>query len=222
MTLALAAVIFDLDGTLIASLEDIADAVNTALAAHALPTHPLEPYKRFVGDGMEMLARRASPRNTPEAVVASVYARVKEEYGRNWANKTRPYEGVPDMLARLAERGVPMAVLSNKPHEFTGEVVRHFFPDAPFAVAQGNPGGGKAKPDPALALSIAGKFSLAPSRIGFMGDSSTDMDTAVNAGMPPIGALWGFRPESELREHGARVLLAHPSELFEKTAPAAP
>lgn len=210
--------IFDLDGTLIASLEDLADAVNTALAEHSLPTHPLEPFNYFVGDGMDNLVLRACPKGCPADVVASVLARGKEEYGRNWAVKTRLYDGIRPMLLRLSAMKIPMAVLTNKPHEFTRKVVEHFLPDIAFAVAQGNRGDGKAKPDPTLALEIAARMGLEPGTIGFMGDSRTDMDTAVNATMAPIGVLWGFRPERELLEHGAHVILAHPEELFAKVA----
>lgn len=208
--------IFDLDGTLIASLEDLADAVNTALAAHALPRHPLEPFKYFVGDGMNNLVLRACPEGCPEDVVASVFARAKREYGENWAVTTRLYDGVLPMLERLANAGVPLAVLTNKPHEFTREVVEHFLPGISFTVVRGNTGDGKAKPDPAPAREIAARMGLAPERIGLMGDSRTDMDTAVNANMLPIGVLWGFRPERELLEHGARVIIARPEELFDK------
>lgn len=212
----IAAVIFDLDGTLLASLEDLADAVNIALAAHSLPTHPLEPYKYFVGDGMETLVRRAAPEGTPDAVVSAVFARVRQEYAKNWACKTRPYDGIVSMLEKLTAMRVPLAVLSNKPHEFTEEVVRHFFPHTAFTAVQGSPLGGRAKPEPDMALGIATRLSLEPGKIAFMGDSRTDMDTAVNAGMLPVGVLWGFRPESELVAHGAKVLLGHPSELFAK------
>lgn len=211
---AVSAVIFDLDGTLIASLEDLADSVNTALEAYSFPTHPLDPYRYFVGDGMENLVRRALPEGTPEKSVHDVFAVVKQEYGKSWAKKTRPYDGIDVMLRELAARSVPMAVLTNKPHEFTNEVVNHFFPSAPFAIVQGSPAGGKAKPDPRLALDIARHFNLDPADIAFMGDSRTDMDTAVNAGMLPVGVLWGFRPERELLDHGARVILEKPGDFF--------
>ena len=209
-----AAVIFDLDGTLIDSLEDLADSVNTALAEHGLPIHPAEPYNYFVGDGMETLVRRAAPEGTSIDVLASVLVRAKEEYGKNWAAKTKPYQGIVSMLERLVALGVPLAVLSNKPHEFTEEVVKHFFPGTLFVVVQGSPEGGKAKPEPGMALAVAKKFGLKPERIAFMGDTRTDMDTAVNAGMLPTGVLWGFRPEQELLEHGAKVLLVKPDDLF--------
>ena len=209
------AVIFDLDGTLIDSLEDLADAVNVALAEHFFPTHPVEPFKFFVGDGMETLLRRAAPPETSDTVLSALVTRMKQEYARNWASKTRPYKGIAAMLALLAQKKIPMAVLTNKPHEFAGEVINHFFPEAPFTLVQGSPPGGKAKPDPGMALSIAERFGLAPERVAFVGDSSTDMDTAVNANMLPVGVLWGFRPEKELLDHGARVIIGAPEELAE-------
>lgn len=210
------AVIFDLDGTLINSLDDLADSANTVLAECSLPVHPVESYKYFVGDGMETLVRRAAPPETPDAALASLYARVKAEYGKNWAVKTRPYDGIIPMLERLAAMRTPVALLSNKPHEFVGVVAERFFPTTRFAVVQGCPAGGKPKPDPANAYAAAKALGLSPDRIAFVGDSRTDMDTAVNAGMLPVGVLWGFRPESELLKHGAKVLLAKPAELFDK------
>lgn len=212
------AVIFDLDGTLIDSLEDLGDSMNTALAAHGFPVHPLEPYNYFVGDGMETLVRRAAPEGTADDALAALFARVKEEYGKNWAAKTRPYDGINAMLERLVSLDVPLAVLSNKPHVFTEEVVAHFFPATPFRVVRGSPAGGRAKPEPDMALAVAGTLGLAPDRIAVMGDTRTDMDTAVNAGMLPIGVLWGFRPEKELLSHGAKVILAKPDELFYRVA----
>ncbi|GHV52423.1 phosphoglycolate phosphatase [Deltaproteobacteria bacterium] len=219
MRTGIAAIIFDLDGTLIDSLEDLADTVNHALGAHNLPKHPVEAYKYFVGDGMETLVRRAAPENTPDSLVQTLLARVKETYGQNWAKKTRPYDGIMELLRQLSAKGIALAVLSNKPHEFTGEIVEHFFPQR-FFPAQGLPAGCKAKPDPTLALDIAKKLSLEPARIAFMGDSRTDMDTAGNAGMLPVGVLWGFRLEKELRDHGAKIIAAHPSDLIKELSTA--
>lgn len=210
------AVIFDLDGTLVDSLEDLADCVNTALAASSLPEHPLAPYKYFVGMGLENLIRSAVPKGTPEPVVTAVKTRYKEEYSRHWARKSRPYDGIFPMLERLAAMGIPMAVLSNKSRIFTGDFVRRFFPEAPFVTVQGSPDGGTAKPDPAMALAIAAQLDLPPASVAVMGDTRVDMETAVNAGMLPVGVLWGFRPEGELLEHGARIILSRPEDLFAK------
>ena len=213
---SVSAVIFDLDGTLLASLEDLADSVNTVLDEFSFPTHPLEPYKYFVGDGMENLVRRAAPPDTPDTVLSAILSSVMREYGQHWARKSRPYDGIMPMLAELEARRIPMAVLSNKPHAFTVEVMDHFFADIRFTAIQGSPPGSKAKPDPALALAIAGQMRLAPEQVAFMGDTRTDMETANNAGMPPIGVLWGFRPERELLDHGAKVILARPEDFFHK------
>ena len=210
------AIIFDLDGTLVDSLEDLADCTNTALAAYSLPVHPLAPYNYFVGMGLKNLINSAVPVGTPEAVIQEVTTRYSAEYARHWARKSRPYAGIRPMLERLVAMRIPLAVLSNKAQIFTGDFVAHFFPEAPFMTVQGSPAGGVAKPDPAMALDIAARMRLLPREIAFMGDTRTDMETANNAGMLPIGVTWGFRPESELVEFGARVLLHHPDDLFAK------
>ncbi len=215
MPLYAAAVIFDLDGTLIDSLDDLADTTNAALAAKGFPTHAVDPYRYFVGDGIENMLRRAAPAGTSETVIQELVVYAKEEYGKHWARKTRIYDGVMPMLERLAARNIPLAVLSNKPHDFTQAVVRHFFPDTRFFAVQGSPLGGKAKPDPTLALQIAQNLGVSPKSVLFMGDTRTDMATAAAAGMVPVGALWGFRPESELIENGAQILLRNPLALFD-------
>lgn len=207
-------IIFDLDGTLLDSLEDLADASNAVLVAEGLATHPAGAYRFFVGDGMQNLMRRAAPSATEEEVRRLVAA-MGREYAENWAVKSRPYEGIAAMLEGVRARGLPMAVLSNKPHVFTERVVGHFFPEADFVRVQGSPENGRAKPDPSLALDIARTMALPPKRVLFVGDSSTDMDTAAAAGMIPVGVLWGFRPEDELRAHGAQTLLARPEDLFD-------
>ena len=215
MTIPAKAVIFDLDGTLLDSLADIADSANSVLAANGLPTHPYDAYRFFVGEGVENMLQQAVPEGTPKDVFLGLLRQMKERYGNNWATKTHPYEGIQSLLATLAGRGIPLAVLSNKPHEITVATVKHFCPNCPFSAVIGSPAGGKAKPDPTLALQIAAEFSLPPESIAFMGDSKTDMQTATAAGMIPVGVLWGFRPESELLAHGARVVLRAPGELLE-------
>ncbi len=215
MLLNASAVIFDLDGTLIDSLDDLADTANDALAAKGFPTHPVDPYRYFVGDGIENLLRRAAPAGTDETIITELVAHARREYGKHWARKTRAYDGIAAMLEKLAARNIALAVLSNKPHDFTLAVVSHFFPNTRFAAVLGSPPGGKAKPDPALALNIAKGIGASPQDVLFMGDTRTDMDTAVAANMVPVGVLWGFRPESELLEHGARIILRRPLDLFE-------
>lgn len=206
---------FDLDGTLLDSLEDLADAGNAALASKGYPTHPADAYRYFVGDGMETLIRRAAPQGVEEDVLRLLTQTMRDEYALGWARKTRPYPGITTMLDELRQRGVVLAVLSNKPHEFTELAVRRFFPNTPFARIQGSPKGGRAKPDPALALAMAAELGLAPEEVLFIGDSRTDMDTAVAAGMFPLGVLWGFRPASELTEHGAKALVEDPIQILD-------
>lgn len=214
MPLPCSAVIFDLDGTLLDTLDDLADTTNAALHAFGLPTHPVDPYRYFVGDGINTLVRRAAPHNTDEQILVQVRERAKQEYSTNWARKTRHYDGIMEMLTGLLERNIPLLVLTNKPHEFAVEVMQHFFSQIPFVRIQGSPPGGTAKPDPTLALAMAEELGLSPGVIMFMGDTKVDMNTATNAGMIPVGALWGFRPKSELLENGAQVLLEKPTDLF--------
>lgn len=210
------AVIFDLDGTLVDSLEDLADSVNRALVAYSLPVHPVAAYKYFLGMGVDCLMRSAMPEGSPDSLIKDVTRHYREDYARNWSNKGRPYDGVLPMLERLAASGIPMAVLSNKSQVFTTEFVGHFFPDTAFVSIVGSPEGGTAKPDPTLALVTAKALGVAPEAIALMGDTRVDMETATNAGMLAVGVLWGFRPESELVETGARVVLARPADFFEK------
>ena len=209
------AVFFDLDGTLLDSVQDLADATNSALRAFDLPEHPVHAYNYFVGDGFEMLIQRAAPEDAEPELRQRVMQQAREAYRQNWANTSTPYEGIPKMLERLQERAIPLAVLSNKPHEFTLLTMQHFFPSVRFARIQGSPPGLRAKPDPALALEMLRALGLDAHDVLFMGDTSVDMLTAVNAGMFPVGVLWGFRPEEELRQHGARLVLSKPAELFE-------
>ena len=209
------AVFFDLDGTLIDSLEDLAGAVNTVLAGAGYAEHPVDAYKYFIGDGMETLLRRAVPSDIDDSAYLGLVDVLREEYARSWAGKTRLYPGIASMLSGLEEKGIKLAILSNKPHEFALVTVEHFFPDTPFAVVQGSPRGSKAKPDPALALSMARSLGLEPAEVLFMGDSGTDMKTAVAAGMLPVGVLWGFRTAEELTAHGARALLERPEQVFD-------
>lgn len=208
------ALVFDLDGTLLDTLEDLADAVNAALREAGFAGHPVDAYRYFVGDGMETMLRRAAPAGTEDAALAALALGLRKTYATNWDAKTRPYPGVQPMLEALARAGLPFAVLSNKPQDFTELCVRRFFPGITFTAVQGSPKGGKAKPDPAMALALAQSFGVPPSEVLFVGDSSVDMDTATAAGMIAAGALWGFRTRDELVAHGARVLLEKPEDVL--------
>jgi phosphoglycolate phosphatase len=209
------ALIFDLDGTLLDSLEDIADAANAALTDAGYAPHPLDAYRHFVGNGLKTLMRRTVPENVDETAIAALHEGMARHYENNWRNKTRPYAGVPQMLEHLSGHGLPMAVLSNKAHFFAEMIIRHFFPMVPFVRVQGKTETGKAKPDPAMALTIAGDMGVRPEHIAFVGDSGVDMDTAVAAEMLPVGVLWGFRSEEELLAHGACRILRRPLEIMD-------
>ncbi|HNS10597.1 MAG TPA: HAD family hydrolase [Candidatus Ozemobacteraceae bacterium] len=208
-------IIFDLDGTLLDTLTDLADSTNRVLTRHGFATHPVDAYRYFVGDGMRMLVERAlPPEHRVAAVIAGIFAELHADYGENWAVATRPYAGVVELLAGLLQRGIVMSVLSNKPDEFTGIMVRKYFPDIPFKCVYGLSDRVAKKPDPAGALRIATETGIKPEQTLYLGDTLVDMKTAVAAGMFPIGALWGFRDEPELRAGGAELLLQHPLQLL--------
>jgi len=214
--MAYSAVLFDLDGTLLDTLADLADSGNWALGQLGCAEHPTESYKYFVGDGVENLVRRALPAGRSDAAtVARCAELVREAYGRRWAEKTRPYPGIPELLDALVARRMPMAVLSNKPDDFTRLCVGRLLPRWPFAAVVGARASLERKPDPAGALLIAERLGLAPAEILYLGDTNTDMQTAVAAGMFPVGALWGFRTAEELTASGAQRLIESPRELVE-------
>lgn len=206
------AVLFDLDGTLTDTLRDIADAMNHSLHLHGLPEWPVDAYRYLVGNGAKKLAERAV-RERQELALA-----VQKEYQAYYETHnlvtTRPYEGVPEMLDALQAHGIKLAVFSNKPDADTKNVVQHFFPDVPWIDVRGQVSGIPVKPDPAGALLTAQALGEAPQDILYLGDTSTDMCCARNAGMIPVGALWGFRTEDELRESGAIRCLSHPCEIL--------
>ncbi len=205
------AAIFDLDGTLLNTLEDLADSMNEVLADFGMPTHPVDPYRYFVGDGMINLAKRAAPVGTGDETIREMARLMDDKYGANWHKKTRPYDGIPEMIAELREKGLKMGVLSNKPDGFTQIMIKHYFAgtfDAVFGAREGVP----KKPDPAAALEIAGMLGTPPAAFLYFGDTNTDMRTGRAAGMFTAGVAWGFRPIPELEEAGAQIILRHPSE----------
>lgn len=210
--MAVKAALFDLDGTLTNTLDDIANAMNRALRLHDLPEFPVNEYRYLVGDGVKKLAERACRgRRELEESVCQTY---QEYYQAHAQVLTAPYDGVTDMLHALRRRGIRLAVFSNKPHADTCGVVSHYFPDIAFDVVRGQMEGVPVKPDPAGALAIAEAMSVAPDEFVYLGDTGTDMRCAVHAGMRPIGVLWGFRTAEELLESGAEALIEQPSQLI--------
>jgi phosphoglycolate phosphatase len=214
--------IFDLDGTLLYTLEDIAAAENRALAELNLPPRNVEEYRWIVGGGADDIARRLLPADmhTPEQIAAFVQ-RFRTHYHQNWHERTRLYDGIAELLSALRQQDFPLAVLSNKPEEFALKIVDWFFPGwqgnsrpALFTHVIGQRVGVPVKPDPALALQIARDWGLNPAAVAFLGDSDIDIYTALNAGMIPVGAEWGFRGRKELVDSGARILLNTPLDLL--------
>ena len=207
------AAVFDLDGTLTNTLNDIATAMNRALRIHGLPEFPVEAYRYLVGDGAKMLARRAVRDRLDMA--ETVRQEYQAYYQEHTLDTTQPYPGIPELLRGLTERGIQVCVLSNKPHADTCGVVRHFFPEIPFAQIRGQVEGVPVKPDPTGALMIADALGLKPEEFVYLGDTNVDMRTARKAGMHPVGVTWGFRTAEELTEAGAERLIGNPTDLLE-------
>ncbi len=206
---------FDLDGTLLNSLADIADAVNASLAAFNLPTHTLDAYRYFVGGGVRRLFASVVPDGLPQETLAALGADMKRRFLSGAANKTEPYEGISDLLLALRQMDLPLAILSNKEDALVKELVKHFFPDVEFVDVRGQGAVFPLKPDPAAALDMAAQLELSPCDIIFIGDTRTDMETAVNAGMIPAGVTWGFRTKEELLKYGAKIVIDRPQELLD-------
>lgn len=210
------AVLFDLDGTLLDTLEDLCDATNTVLASSGYPEHPQQAFRQMVGRGLRMLVTMAVPEEHRDPETLN---RTSELLGRylleHPVTKTRPYPGIPEMLTALQERAIPMAILTNKPDAVAREVVRMLLGDYRFVEIQGQREGVPRKPDPTAARTICERMGCSPERAAFVGDSDVDIETALAAGMTPVGVEWGFRGREELLGAGAKRILSSPRELLE-------
>ena len=213
-------VVFDLDGTLVDTLEDIAAALNHALEERGLAAWPLESFRELVGEGARRLVEKAVPPGAPPGLVDAVLAGFLTRYTERLLEATRPYPGVLEVLDALRQRGLTVAVLSNKPDALTRRVVEGLLGAERFDQVAGQRAGIPRKPDPAGALRIADATGIPPGEWLYVGDTRTDMETAVRAGMVPVGVLWGYRGAEELRATGARRLVASPEELLEVLGPA--
>ena len=212
------AAIFDLDGTLIDSLADLADSANEMVAGFGFPQHDLDKYRYFVGNGSRKLIERCLPaeKAADSAFVDEALAKYKLCYDRNLTHKTVCYEGIMDMLTALQAKHIPLGICTNKHQSAADIIVDKLFPKDMFVSVIGDCKDMPRKPDPKKVLLIAAKMGVKPAEVAYFGDTSVDMDTANNAGMLPIGVTWGFRPQEELVEHGAKILLDTPMELFSK------
>ena len=217
MTDPKSAVLFDLDGTLLDTLADLATSGNEVLVSRGQPPHPVDAYRSFIGDGMINLVRRIFPPESRPAEGAEADAILQEyraAYGRHWQDTTAPFPGVAELLDELIAAGIPIGVVSNKAHDFTQRCVEAFLPHWPWAVVIGQREGIPPKPDPTGALEAATRLGVVPEHCYFIGDSDVDMMTAIAAGMHAIGVAWGFRPVTELREAGAETILESPAGLL--------
>ena len=209
------AAIFDLDGTLLNTLEDLADSGNELLAAYGKPPHSVQEYRYLVGNGWRKLIERilpdASPKQIDEALVL-----YKAIYDKCLTGKTKPYDGIPEMISALQAKGVRLAVCTNKHISATEVLLQKYFPAGVFDAVEGDCSGIPRKPDPTHVNILLEKLDVLPEETVYLGDSGVDMQTATNARVLPVGALWGFRDKDELLENGAKILLSNPMELLDQ------
>lgn len=210
------AILFDLDGTLLNTIDDLANSLNFILKQHGLPVHPVEKYKTFVGNGMEKLVRRVLPTDHhDEKTVATILAEFKTKYNECWHNDTKPYPGINMLLDNLESLRIRMSVLSNKADQFTSIMIDYFFGLDRFDFVVGARDGVPNKPDPTAALEIVKGSNIESSSYLYLGDSGVDMQTANAAGLYALGATWGFRSTEELEANGAKKLIYDPMEIIE-------
>jgi len=210
------AILFDLDGTLVDTLPDIAAIMNAVLAEQGFPIRATEDYRGFLGWGSRELSRRSlPPQARTEMYIAATDAGMRKRYAAEPVRHSRPYPGVTETLQALNGRGFDLAVLSNKPDPLVRLVLERLFPGIPFAVMYGAREGVPHKPDPAAALAIARKLAAEPEDCLFVGDSEVDMQTALNAGMTAVAVSWGYRDAAALRDAGASHILDRPADLLD-------
>lgn len=210
------AVCFDLDGTLLDSLADLADCTNQILLKRGFPEHPLDAFRYFVGDGAKMLMTRVLPEEVRnESLIEDCRQDFETSYRECWNEQTIPYKDIPELLDALIGRQLKLTVLSNKPNEFTLLMVENLLAQWNFEVVLGQREGIPRKPDPAGMLEICQQLEIPAEAFLYLGDTATDMKTAVSAGCFPVGVLWGFRTEEELRDNGARAIVKEPLDVLD-------
>ena len=207
-------IIFDLDGTLLNTLADLAAATNHALAEHKLPQRTTDEVRRFVGNGIHKLIERAVPADTPAELQEAVFASFNRYYKEHCADSTRPYEGVPQLLQQLRTAGCRTAIVSNKADYGVQALAKQYF-DGQLDAACGERAGIAKKPAPDMLLAIMRQLKAEPASTIYIGDSDTDLDTARNAGVVCIGACWGFRGRAFLEAHGAKLLAENVGDIWE-------
>ncbi|PKL17169.1 MAG: HAD family hydrolase [Spirochaetae bacterium HGW-Spirochaetae-5] len=209
------AVVFDLDGTLLDTIDDLGNSMNTVLASMGYPIHTIPEYKYFIGKGLRNLVTSVLPAEArDDKTIEHCLDKMFQEYGGRWGEMTLPYPGISELLDELTSRGIRLAILSNKAHLITMKVFDKYLSRWTFDAVFGERPGIPRKPDPTAALEIIEMLQIPAEQIVYLGDSGSDMETANSAGMYAVGALWGFRNAEELMEHGAKLMIQSPEELL--------
>lgn len=208
--------IFDLDGTLLNTLEDLADASNHVLSAHHFPTHPVDAYRYFVGNGMPTLIRRILPEEhrNDETIFNTCFTEFLDYYTLHMHDKTTVYEGLSDVLETIQNQGVKLAVATNKVHSALAPLMAGFFPNIRWDALFGQRAGVPVKPDPQIVYDILAATNCTPEEALYFGDTAVDMDTAHRAGLKAVGVLWGYRPRTELEEAHAEIIIEKPKDIL--------
>lgn len=206
--------IFDLDGTLLDTLQDLAAAVNFALRKNGMEEHSIDDIRRFVGNGVRKLIERAVPDGSKNHRIDEVFADFRSYYMQHSLDATKPYDGITEILQELKQRGCKMAVVSNKMMAATQELVAHFFPEIEVAIGENEAEGIRKKPAPDMVFEALHRLGAEAESAVYIGDSDVDIQTAMNAGVPCISVLWGFRNREFLLEHGAQHFIEKPSEII--------
>lgn len=212
MNLRTKLVVFDLDGTLLNTLNDLHASVNFALGTHHLPLRTLDEVREFVGNGIRRLIARAVPNDTPESMTESVFGTFREHYAQHSMDTTQPYAGVVELLSELKQQGIATAILSNKAHDAVQVLHDNFFPDT-IDFAQGESVSCPRKPSPEGLLALMQRFACSPEQVLYVGDSDVDVVTAQHAGVRSVAVTWGFRSRELLEAHHPDYIIAHPSEM---------
>ena len=207
--------IFDLDGTLLDTITDLAASCNYALRTHGMPEHSVDDVRRFVGNGVRKLMERAIPHGVENPDFEATFATFREHYMHHSLDTTQPYPGIPQVLAELKARGCRLAVVSNKMMAATVELCHHFFPNTiEVAIGEHEAEGIRKKPAPDTVFAALRELGVEKDRAVYVGDSDVDVQTAANSGLPCISVLWGFRDRDFLIQHGAKTFISAPSELL--------
>lgn len=206
-------IIFDLDGTLLDTIQDISDSANEVLTLYGYPNFTYDEYKLKVGNGLRNLFENSVPKGTDNQVLEEAYKLFLESYDKNYQNKTLPYEGIEEMLDEIDKMGIKIGINSNKKNDYTYKLAMKFFKSIPFVAIFGERNDIPRKPNPTATLEILKFMDFTPDEVLFIGDSKTDIITATNAGMDGMGVLWGFRSYEELNKYGAKYIVSSPKEV---------